>query len=67
MDEGDYRAFADCFVEYEEREDEEGETYTVAIPIQSLNMVYGNLAAELNQEVSLEDKTNVQRIYMLAK
>ena len=25
MDEGDYRAFADCFVEYEEREDEEGE------------------------------------------
>ena len=53
MDEGDYRAFADCFVEYEEREDEEGETYTVAIPIQSLNMVYGNLAAELNQEVSL--------------
>ena len=41
--------------------------YTVAIPIQSLNMVYGNLAAELNQEVSLEDKTNVQRIYMLAK
>lgn len=64
MDEGDYRAFADCFVEYEEREDEEGETYTVAIPIQSLNMVYGNLAAELNQEVSLEDKTNVQRIYM---
>ena len=67
MDEGDYRAFADCFAEYEEREDEEGETYTVAIPIQSLNMVYGNLAAELNQEVSLEDKTNVQRIYMLAK
>ena len=67
MDEGDYRAFADCFVEYEEREDEEGETYTVVVPIQSLNMVYGNLAAELNQEVSLEDKTNVQRIYMLAK
>ena len=33
MDEGAYRAFADCFVEYEEREDEEGETYTVAIPI----------------------------------
>ena len=65
MDEGDYREFADCFVEYEEREDEEGETYTVAIPIQSLNLVYGNLAAELNQEVSLEDKTNVQRIYCL--
>ena len=28
-------------------------------------MVYGNLAAELNQEVSLEDKTNVQRIYKM--
>lgn len=67
MDEEDYRAFADCFVTYEEREDEEGETYTVAVPIQSLNTVYENLASELNREIFLEDKTNAQRIYTLAK
>lgn len=67
MDEEDYRGFADCFVIYEEREDEAGETYTVAVPIQNLNTVYGNLISELNREISLEDKTNVQRIYTLAK
>ena len=54
-------------VTYEEREDEEGETYTVAVPIQSLNTVYENLASELNREIFLEDKTNAQRIYTLAK
>ena len=48
-------------------EDEEGETYTVAVPIQSLNTVYENLASELNREIFLEDKTNAQRIYTLAK
>lgn len=67
MDEEDCRAFADCFVTYEGREDEEGETYTVAVPIQSLNTVYENLASELNREIFLEDKTNAQRIYTLAK
>lgn len=40
MDEGDYRAFADCFVEYEEREDEEGENLYSCNSNQSLNMVY---------------------------
>ena len=67
MDEEDYREFADCFVMYEEREDEEGENYTVAVPIRSLNTVYENLVLELNREISLEDKTNAQRIYTLAK
>ena len=32
-----------------------------------MNTVYENLASELNQEIFLEDKTNAQRIYTLAK
>ena len=27
------KEFVDCFVEYEEREDEDGDSYTAAIPI----------------------------------
>lgn len=67
MDGGDYQRFADCFVTYEEREDEEGETYTVAIPIPDMETVYGNLASELGEAVTVEDRTNAGRIYTLAK
>ena len=62
-----YRAFADCFVDYEEREDEEGNTYTVAIPISDLETVYSNLDTALGREITPEDKTNAQRIYTLAQ
>ncbi|MFR0839084.1 MAG: hypothetical protein ACLSHA_11160 [Neglectibacter timonensis] len=41
MNDGDYRRFADCFVAYEEREDEDSETYTVAIPSQTLKRCTG--------------------------
>ena len=61
------RAFADCFVDYEKREDEEGIPYTVAIPISDLETVYANLSAALGREITLEDKTNAQRIYTLAQ
>lgn len=64
---GDYQRFADCFVTYEEREDEDGETYTVAVPISDLETVYGNLASEFGTAVTVEDRTNAGRIYMLAK
>lgn len=67
MSDGDYRRFADCFVTYEEREDEDGEPYTVAIPIPSLETVYGNLAAETGRGISLEDKSNAQRVYVRAR
>lgn len=67
MNDDDYRGFADCFVEYEEREDEEGETYMVAIPIADLGTVYGNLSALLGRGITDEDKANAQRIYVLAK
>ncbi|HJB16823.1 MAG TPA: C40 family peptidase [Candidatus Blautia excrementipullorum] len=64
---GSYHTFADCFVDYEEREDDEGNPYTVAIPISNLETVYANLSATLGREITLEDKTNAQRIYTLAQ
>ena len=67
MDREDYRAFADCFVTYEDREDEEGNTYTVAIPITDLQAIYENLSAVLDQSITMEDQTNAQRIYTLVK
>lgn len=63
----DYRAFADCFVTYEKRKDEKGDIYTVAIPISDLQTVYVNLESTLNRTITLEDRTNAQRIYAQAK
>lgn len=67
MNDGDYREFADCFVTYEEREDEDGEPYTVAVPIPNLETVYANLASVLGKTITAEEKANAQRIYVLAK
>lgn len=67
MDAEDYQTFVDCFVTYEEREDGEGESDTVAVSIASMETVYANLASELGRTIALEEKTNVQRIYSLAK
>ena len=64
---GSYHTFADCFVVYEEREDDEGNPYTVTKPISNLETVYANLSATLGREITLEDKTNAQRIYTLAQ
>ena len=66
MNDGDYRIFADCFVTYEERVDEDGETYTVAVPITDLETVYGNLSAALGRTITAENKSNAARIYLLA-
>ena len=67
MNDGDYRKFADCFVTYEERDDGEGGTDTVAIPVADLETVYANLAAALGQSIIAEDQSNAQRIYVRAK
>ena len=64
---GSYHTFVDCFVDYEEREDDEGNLYTVAIPISNLETVYANLSATLGREITLENKSNAQRIYTLAQ
>ncbi len=67
MVDDDYRRFADCFVTYEERRDENDDPYTVAVPIAELETVYANLSAALGTAVSEEDRSNAQRIYVLAK
>lgn len=67
MADDDYRRFADCFVTYEERRDENDDPYTVAVPIAELETVYANLSTALGKTVSEEDKSNAQRIYVLAK
>lgn len=67
MGDEDYRAFADCFVTYEERQDEDGNSYTVAVPITSLDTIYGSLESVLNRAVTTEDRSNAQRIYTQAK
>lgn len=66
MRDGDYRAFADCFVVYEEREDEEGNVYTAAVPVTDMETVYKNLEMLLERKVTEENKANAQRIYLLA-
>ena len=67
MNGDDYREFADCFVTYEEREDEDGDTYMVAVPISDLQTVYTNLGSVLGRDITTENQTNAQRIYTLVK
>lgn len=62
----DYRAFADCFVNYEDRVDEDGNSYTVAIPIRNMETVYANLGSVFGQSMTAEHQSNAQRIYLLA-
>lgn len=67
MYDDDYRGFADCFVTYEEREDEEGNLYLAAVPITDMGTVYENLSVLLGKEITDEEKGNAQRIYLQAK
>lgn len=67
MNDDDYRGFADCFAEYEERVDGEGETYTVTVPFTDMGTVYEKLSVLLGREITDEDKANAQRIYVQAK
>lgn len=64
---GMWRDFADCFVDYEERENENGETYTVAIPVKDPAQVYANIAASMGKMATVEDRANAMRIYSLAR
>ena len=66
MKNDDYCAFADCFMEYEEREGDEGNVYTVAVPIVDLETVYENLEILLGQKITEKNKINAQRIYLIA-
>ena len=70
----DCRGIADCFVRYEEHTrtvtdadgNETEETYTVAVPIDSLPEIYANLESTLGREITYENQTNASEIYYRA-
>ncbi|MCI8407229.1 MAG: M23 family metallopeptidase [Oscillospiraceae bacterium] len=74
-----HRQFADCFVRQEERTriivtvDEEGnefeteESYTVTMPIESLEEVYRNLSARMGLDIFDEQKNNADSIYNIVR
>lgn len=70
----EHRKYVECFVTYEERtrtvENEDGttseETYTVAVPIRELPVVYANIASAMGTSVTTENQANANRIYALA-
>ena len=67
---GDARSFTDCFVTYEERtriitvingdgdEVEQEETYSVALPIEDMAVVYQNIGIAMGVTVADEQKAN---------
>lgn len=67
----EHRKYVECFVTYEERtrtvEHEDGttgeETYTVAVPIRELPVVYANIASAMGTAVTHEHQVNASEIY----
>lgn len=67
----DHRRFAESFVTYEQRtrtvEYEDGttseETYTVAVPITELPVVYANISEQMGLTVTAEMQANASEIY----
>ena len=68
------KEFLDCFLRYEERirevKDEDGttreETYIVAIFLTDQNEIQANLSDFLGEPLTDEDRSNAQRIYIIA-
>lgn len=63
----DCRAFVDCFVTREEREDDDGEPYTAAAPVDDLNTVYQNISAALGIQATAEQRGNAEAVYRLIR
>jgi cell wall-associated NlpC family hydrolase len=71
----EHRRYVDCFVTYEERtrtvENGDGttseETYTVAVPITSLSVIYNNIRTLFGRAITYEDQTNANEIYYRAR
>lgn len=67
----EHRKYAECFVTYEQRtrtvEHEDGstseETYTVAVPIRELPVVYANISSAMGIAITPEDQANASEIY----
>ena len=68
-------AFADCFVTYEERTRtvtlDDGttgeESYTVAVPIENLDTVWGNIQSAMEVEATGEIRSNADSVYDLIR
>lgn len=70
-----HQQYLDCFITYEERtrtvtevddagnEVEVEETYTVAVPIRDLSVVYENIRSKMGTEITAEDQANATEIY----
>jgi murein DD-endopeptidase MepM/ murein hydrolase activator NlpD len=71
MDRSDFRAFVNCFVRYEERTrtgtdgdgNETEETYTAAVPVNSLPEIYTSLESTLGRSITHEERANASEIY----
>ncbi|MDD3062754.1 MAG: M23 family metallopeptidase [Massilibacteroides sp.] len=67
----EHRKFAECFVAYEKRSrtitNNDGttseETYTVAVPIRELPVVYANIASAMGMTITAENQANASEIY----
>ena len=57
------KEFVDCFVEYEEREDGDGDSYTAAIPITDLGTVYDQCAVIPREEAKPGDLVFFTKTY----
>ena len=67
----EHRKFAECFVAYEERSrtitNNDGttseETYTMAVPIRELPVVYANITSAMGMTITAENQANASEIY----
>lgn len=65
------KKFANCFVTYEERtkteKNDDGttteSTYTVAVPIKDMSVVYQNIASAMGHSATYEDMSDATEIY----
>ena len=67
MRNADYRKFAECFVSFEEIEDEKGDIVTVTVPVSDQNQICQSLSQLLGKRYVWRIKPNARRIYSLVK
>lgn len=60
---GNYRSFADCFVNYETRYSDDGKEYKAAVLIKDSATIYANLKSKLGLVLDEDAKINVDEIY----
>jgi Cell wall-associated hydrolases (invasion-associated proteins) len=71
LDSTQYRAFADCFVNYEQRtrtvdndnDSKSEEEYTVAVQLKSMPEIYKRLQKVLDRQITSDEQANASEIY----